>query len=131
MTTCANTVALNRYLRTVDQEERRLTAIEDRAASLLLTDYSTTKTDNVMEALQEVSEPVADAIAIHLGHVAHKRCAMEKGSHYEMIGRLVAGMIDGYWARHATQEAERQIDDASCRNCYDAGCRLCREHDEC
>jgi len=110
MELCANTVALSRYLRTVDQEERRLTAIEDRAAALLLTDYSPTRTDMVMESLQETSAAVADAIAIHLGHVAHKRCAMEKAMHYEMIGRLVAGMIDGYCANLATKAAENEID---------------------
>jgi hypothetical protein len=106
---CANTAALRSHFRTVSEEERRLTAIEDLAASLMLTEFANSRTDMVLEAMQEVSEPVADAIAIHMGHLGHKRCALEKARHYEMIGRLIAGMIDGYCARLADKQAREQI----------------------
>lgn len=125
MELCANESALRVYLRTIDQEERRLTAIENRAAALMLTDCSDSRTDMVLEAMQEASEATADCIAIHIGDINHKRCAVEKSRHYEMIGRLVAGMVAGYCAKEAKRIAEDEINDASCQRCFDSGCRRC------
>lgn len=127
MQPCANTIALRSHFRTVTQEERRLTAIEDRAASLLLTEFADSRTDNVMEAMHETSAAVADAIAIHMGHIGHKRCAVEKARHYEMIGRLIAGSISGYCAREAAKAAEREVENAQCPHCWDHGCHHCDE----
>jgi hypothetical protein len=124
---CANESALRIHLRTVDEEERRLTAIENRAAHYLLTDCSDSRTDMVMEALQEANEATADCIAIHIGHIGNKRCAVEKSRHYEQIGRLLAGMIAGYCAKEAQRIAEDEINNASCQHCFDEGCRKCRE----
>ena len=127
MELCANTQYLSAYMRTVDQEERRLNAIENRAAHLMMTDCSDSKTDNVLEAMQEANEATADCIAIHIGHISHKRCAVEKARHYEQIGRLLAGMIAGYCAGEAKRIAENEINGAHCQHCFDEGCAKCRE----
>lgn len=127
MELCANTSALRSYMRTVDQEERRLTAIENQTARLLLTEYSNSRTDVVMSALREMNGATCDAIAIHMGHIGHKRCAIEKSRHYEMIGRLIAGSIDAYCASEAHKAAEDEINNVACPHCFDAGCRRCRE----
>lgn len=124
-TPCANESALRIHLRTVDQEDRRLTAIENRAASLMLSDVSPSKTDVVLSAMQDISEAVCDAIAIHLGHVNHKHCAIDRQTHYSQIGRLIAGSIDGWAAREATRQATNAVDEASCRHCWDEGCPKC------
>ena len=129
-TPCANESALRSYLRTVDEEERRLTAIENRAASLMLGELSPSRTDVVLSAMQEISEAVCDAIAIHLGHIGHKRCAIERQMHYGQIGRLIAGSVDGWAAREATRQATKSVDEASCSHCLDEGCRYCREREE-
>jgi hypothetical protein len=125
MELCANTQYLSAYMRTVDQEERRINAIENRAAHLMMTDCNDSKTDMVLEALAWANEATADCIAIHIGHISHKRCAVEKSRHYEQIGRLVAGMIAGYCAKEAQRIAENEINEASCPHCFDAGCRRC------
>lgn len=123
---CANETALLFHLRTVDQEERHLNAVENQAAKLLLTDYSDSKTEMVIEAMPEMSEAVADCIAIHMGHIANKHCAVDKARHYECIGRLVAGSITNYCAAEARKQAERDIDN-ECQHCYGRGCRRCYE----
>jgi len=130
MNDCANTAALNTYMRTVDQEERRLNAIEARAAHYLLTDCSDSRTGMVLESMQEANEATADCIAIHIGHIGRKICAVDKARHYEMIGRLLAGMIAGYCAKEAKRIAENEINNASCQHCFDSGCRNCREREE-
>jgi hypothetical protein len=117
--------ALLHAFRSVTEEERRLAAIDNMTAQLLLTEYSDSRTDMVLDAIHETSEAVADAIAIHMGHLGHKRCAVEKARHYEMIGRLVAGVIDGYCTREAKQAAEKVVDRSECPHCFDFGCRHC------
>lgn len=97
-------------LRTVAQEERRLTEVENLAAALMLAQCSNSRTAMVAGALHSVSVAVADCIAIHMGHISHKRCAVDKARHYEMIGRMVAGAIDNHCARTATRIAEQAID---------------------
>lgn len=129
MNLCANESALRSYLRTVDQEERRVTAIENRASQLMLTDCSDSKTDMALEALQEISEAVCDAIAVHQGHIGHKCCAVEKARHFEFIGRLVSAHLQRYCAKEATRIATHEINQASCPHCFDAGCPKCRERD--
>ena len=124
---CANESALRIHLRTVDEEERRLTAIDNRAAHYLLTDCSDSRTDNVLEAMQEANEATSDCIAIHIGHIGNKCCAVEKARHYEQIGRLLAGMIAGYCAGEAKRIAENEINGAHCQHCFDEGCAKCRE----
>jgi hypothetical protein len=123
---CANESALLIHLRTVDQEERHLNAVENQAARLLLADYSDSRTDMVLEALHEISDPVADGIAIHMGHISNKHCVVDKARHYEYIGRLVAGSITNYCAAEARKQAERDIDN-SCQRCFGSGCRHCFE----
>jgi hypothetical protein len=108
-THCANESALRIHLRTVDQEERRLTAIENRAASLMLGELSPNRTAVVLSALQDINEAVCDAIAIHLGHISHKHCAIDRQMHYSQIGRLIAGAADNWAAREATRRAENEI----------------------
>jgi len=122
---CANESALNIYMRTVGQEERRLTSIENRAADLLLSECSPSRTDLVRCALDSLSAAVADAIAIHVGHIEHKRCASEKAHHYQMIGRLIAGSIDNYCATASFKQAEDEINAAVCKRCFDTGCPKC------
>ena len=130
MNDCANTAALNAYLRTVDEEERRLDAIESRAAHYLLTDCSDSRTDMVLEAMQEADETTADCIAINMANIANASSEMEKSIGYTVIGRLLAGMISGYCAYQAKRIAEYQINNASCHRCFDSGCKFCRENVE-
>ena len=124
---CANESALRVYLRTIGQEESRINAIEERTNSLLMTDCSDSKTDMVLEALAEVSEGVADCIAIHIASIGNKRCAGERAGHYEAIGRMVAGAVASYCETEAKRIAENEINDASCQHCFDAGCCKCGE----
>jgi urocanate hydratase len=124
-TPCANESALRIHLRTVDQEDRRITAIENRAAQLLLSEYSDSRTDNVQEAMGEMSESIADCIAIHIGYIGNKRCSAEKAMHYEAIGRMVAGMISAYCEAEAKRQAENEINNATCWACWDEGYCKC------
>jgi len=130
MNDCANTSALNAYLRTVDEEERRLDAIEARAANYLATDCSDSRTDMVLEAIQEADETTADCIAINMANIANARSEMEKSICYTVIGRLLAAMISGYCGYQAKRIAEGEINNASCHRCFDSGCKFCRENEE-
>jgi hypothetical protein len=130
MNDCANTAALETYLRNLGKDERRLDAISARSAHLMATDCSPSRTGMVLEAAHEMSETVADRIAIELGHIANKRCATDKASHYEMIGRLFAGFLENYCAKEAGRIAEDEINNAACVKCFDAGCRHCRERED-
>ena len=127
---CANTAALNSYMRTVDEEERRLDAIEARAAHYMATDCSDSRTDMVLEAMQEADETTADCIAINMANIANARSEMEKSIGYTTIGRLLAAMISGYCGYQAKRIAEDEINNADCQKCFDSGCRNCRENEE-
>ena len=127
MNDCANTAALETYLRNLAKDEKRLDAISARSAHLMATDCSPSRTDMVLEAAHEMSETVADRIAIEIGHIANRRCATEKASSYEMIGRLFAGFLECYCAKEAGRIAEDEINNASCVKCFDVGCKHCRE----
>lgn len=120
---CANEAALRRYMRTVDQEERRLTAIENRAADLLLTEYSPAAMAG--EALGELNPATMDGIELHIAALGRRMDAIEKARHYEFIGRLIAGAVDNYAAGEARKQAEREVENAECQHCFGFGCRFC------
>ena len=127
MNDCANTAALETYLRNLGKDEKRLDAISARSAHLMATDCSPSRTCMVLEAAHEMSETVADRIAIEVGHAQSAKPAPCKGSHYEMIGRLFAGFLENYCAKEAKRVAENEINNASCVKCFDVGCKHCRE----
>ena len=130
MNDCANTSALNAYLRTVDEEERRLDAIEARASHYLATDCSDSRTAMVLEAMHEADETTAELIADYMGSISDTNSEMEKMHDYAIIGRLLAAMISGYCAYQAKRIAENDINNAACQKCFDAGCKFCRENEE-
>lgn len=45
----------------------------------------------------------------------------------EAFGQIVKAVLDGFYYRLARLEAEDQIDNATCRQCYDTGCASCFE----
>ena len=124
MKRCANTEYLNAFMRDIDEQERRLSAIENRAERLLFTECSEMNPAIVFEAIQETSELIAECIAHNLQWIASGE---DPRYEYEKIGRILHESISRYCTALARQIAEREIDGASCKKCYDEGCRFCVE----
>ena len=124
MELCANTEALNAYMRTVDREEKRLDAIDRRKAQLLSGDCSPSNAGAVLDALAEIPHAVADDIAINIGHLGS---TMSLVGYYSVIGQLVTDHIEQYCDKEAQRIAENEINEASCQKCFDEGCRFCVE----
>ena len=124
MDRCANTEYLNAYMRIVDQEERRIVAIERRKAQLLSGDCSPSNTGAVLEALAEIPHSVADEIAINIGHLGS---TMALAGYYCVIGKTITDYINEYCEKEAQRIAENEINNASCQKCFDEGCRFCVE----
>ena len=127
MDRCANTEYLNAYMRTVDQEEKRLDAIDRRKAQLLESDFSSSSELSVLEALHETPESIGEQIALNMSHVNCIPNEEMKSVFYAVIGRIVADYISQFCDKEAQAIAERDIDDASCQHCFDLGCMLCSE----
>lgn len=124
MERCANTEYLNAFMREIDEQERRLYAIEKRAEQLLFTECSEMNPAFVLESIQETNEFIAECIAHNLQRIASGE---DPRYEYEQIGSILHGSISRYCTTLAWQIAEREIDEASCKKCYGEGCRFCVE----
>ena len=124
---CAVTSDLNRYLADIDKEESRQALIDRRTADRLLDEFSPGKTEMVSEALSEISDAMAEAIAFCMAMLGKKSDEMQTNANQAIIGRLVAGAINNYCEKLARDSAEASVNDASCKHCYDQGCRRCDE----
>lgn len=127
MERCANTEYLNAHMRTVDREEKRLDAIDQRKAQLLSGDCSPSNTGAVLEALYEIPQSFADQIAINIGHIGCIPNPQLTAVYHAVIGRLVCDFIEQYCEKEAQRIAENEINNASCQKCFDEGCRFCVE----
>ena len=127
MDRCANTEYLNAYMRTVDQEEKRLDAIDRRKAQLLESDFSSSSAWAALEALHEIPESIGEQISLNMAHVNCAPNEEMKSVFYAVIGRIVADYISQFCEKEAQAIAERDVDNASCHNCFDLGCKFCME----
>lgn len=127
MERCANTEYLRAYMRTVDQEEKRLDAIDKRKAQLLESDFSSSSEWSVLEALHEIPQSVGEQIALNMAHVNCIPNEEMKPVFYAVIGRIVADYISQFCDTEAQVIAERDVDNASCQHCFDFGCKFCVE----
>lgn len=128
MTLCANTEYLRQHMRTVDQEERRLDAIEARTSVLMCTDFSVSEV--VGDLFPEFNASVIESIGVLMRMIdedvkAHRPAAADQPR--IQLSRLIEGMTDNYRARLAKAKAEDEINGADCQRCFDAGCRFCVE----
>lgn len=126
MERCANTEYLSAYMRTVDQEEKRLDAIDKRKDQLLEADLSSYSTGAVLEASHEMPQSVGEHIALNMVYVNFLTKEEMKSAFYAVIGRIVADYISQYCDKEAQGIAERDVDNASCQHCFDTGCKLCQ-----
>jgi len=128
MEVCANESALRVHLRTIEQEERRLDAIDQRTSALMDTDYSIPEI--VGDLFPEFNSAAVDGIALLMcsinAEIKANRPAVADRVRVQ-LSRLIEGMTDNYRAKLARKKAEEEINNASCQRCFDAGCRFCRE----
>lgn len=129
MELCANTSALNSYMRKIDRDEIRAALIESRTNDLMVTDYPA-DTSMIMEALGESSESLAEAIHKHIGFAESAESFAVRAQHNELIGWLVVDHIKRYRTDLAKSEAERMTDAADCHHCMDVGCKHCAEDEK-
>jgi hypothetical protein len=116
---CAVEVDLRRYLATLDEDDRRDEAIDERTEELLADEYAPFHVGNLAEALAEIDiEDIAKQFAA--------------GKEAE-AGTALAKLVRDYWSAWARREAERQIDNEianACPRCRGRGCRHCDDGDE-
>lgn len=128
MELCANTSYLRQHMRTVDDEIRRLDAIDRRTSALMDTDYSIQEI--VGDVFPEFNAAAIDGIALLMcsinAEIRDHRPAVADRVRIQ-LSRLIEGMTDNYRAKLAKAKAEDEINNASCQRCFDAGCRFCRE----
>lgn len=117
---CAVSADLNRYMHRLAAEDRRDNAIEAREQELMKPGEECDPHDihNLAEALTEGDQT-------KLGLIAKRLAEGDTAA----AGLILDGMTTSYWKHMARKQAERQITDAACQRCYDAGCRFC-EGDE-
>lgn len=125
---CANTSYLRQHMRTVDDEIRRLDAIDRRTSALIDTDYSIQEI--VGDVFPEFNAATIDAISVLMcninAEIKAQRPAVADRLRVQ-LSRLIEDMTDNYRAKLAKAKAEEEINNASCQRCFDAGCRFCME----
>jgi len=117
---CANTAALNAYLRQQDDGDRRAEMIANRTIALMASgSYAHDTGEAIVEAIAECSNAQYQA----LGKAAREGSAQ--------LGNAVLAISFAYWKGLAESRATDEINDEwdSC-TCHGAGCRKCREDDE-
>lgn len=117
---CANTAALNSFLKAQEDGERRAEMVEAETAALMADgEYKHDTAEHVTEALSEAGE--AD--------MKYLNSTMPLGA--EAIGNAVLNISFGYWRALAKRKADENVTDAwnSCK-CHGAGCRSCRADEE-
>lgn len=128
---CANTAALNNYLRKLDEGDAREAIIEKRADALLLSEWAPDDPANFGEALGELSAEKIDALALYVGKAIDARLTPEgRAEQCGILGRMLADAVLEYCTERAKSAARRSVDDAECHRCHDEGCRHCAEPDE-
>jgi hypothetical protein len=115
---CAVEVDLRRYLATLDEDDSRDEAIEQRTEELMADggEYAPFNPDNLAEAISE-------------GDIAEIAKLIDAGKVSE-VGAVLVKQVRGYWEALARNEAERQIDNEianACPRCRGRGCRHCYE----
>lgn len=108
------TADLNRRLDQYDRDEKRAAEIENREAEI----FNRMQPFSDAEISEALGESPMDLIAL----------AMESGDEL-LIGTATKGVINRYWRKYARRQAEEEIDEASCKECFDRGCRKCWEPD--
>lgn len=116
---CANTEALNAYMRKIDDGERRQEAIDEEVERLTEQggEFYPFSTDHVAEAMSELGANDLDRIA--------QFCDQ---TNVAMAGGALYYAIKNYWLHLAKSKAEEQVEGYwnSCV-CHGRGCRLCDE----
>lgn len=128
MELCANTSYLRQHMRTVDDEIRRLDAIDRRTSALMETDYAIPEI--VGDVFPEFSAAAIEAIGVLMRNINAEIAANRPDVADRLrvqLSRLIEDMTDNYRAKLAKTKAEDEINNASCQRCFDAGCRFCRE----
>jgi hypothetical protein len=116
MERCANTEALNAYMRQIDNEERKADAIDTRTAELFADEYRHDTFAAIVEALDETAGENADAIE-----------AAAKKADMAALGRAVLQASAAYWESMARKKAADDINDSWCHACQGRGCRNCND----
>ncbi|MFM7008714.1 MAG: hypothetical protein ACKO0Z_05190 [Betaproteobacteria bacterium] len=113
---CAVTADLNRYMRDIDESDRRNSAIDDRAKELGLDgqECDPFTVFNLSEALGELDGTAMEAL-----------CKLFKDGNTAGAGLVLEALIKDYWQGAAKRQAEREIDNATCHHCWDLGCFRC------
>lgn len=113
---CAVTADLNRYMRQQDEAEARDRIIEERADELVRDgeDCEPFTLFNISEAMSEFDGTGLEALAKLL-----------KSGNTAGAGLALSELVKDYWNRMAKKQAEREIENATCRHCYDQGCYRC------
>lgn len=113
---CAVTADLNRYLRQQDEAEARDRIIEQRAEELMRDgeECDPFTVFNLSEAIGEMDNTAMEALVKLL-----------KAGNTAGAGLALSTLVKDYWQRMASKQAEREIENASCRHCYDQGCYRC------
>ena len=113
---CAVTADLNRYMRQLDESDRRDSAIDDRAEELGRDgeECDPFTVFNLSEALGELDGTAMEAL-----------CKLFKDGNTAGAGLALDALVKHYWQRAAKKQAEREIENATCHHCYDRGCYRC------
>lgn len=113
---CAVTADLNRYMRQLDEADRRDSAIDDRSEELIRDgeECDPFTVFNLSEALGELDGTAMEAL-----------CKLFKDGNTAGAGLALDALVKDYWQRSARKQAEREIENSTCHHCYDRGCYRC------
>lgn len=113
---CAVESDLRRYMRQQDEAEARDRIVEQRAEELMRDgeecDHFTVF--NLSEAMGEFDNTGMEALVKLL-----------KAGNTAGAGLALSTLVQDYWQRMAARQAGREIENATCRHCYDQGCYRC------
>ena len=113
---CAVDADLRRHMRQQDEAEARDRIVEQRADELMRDgeECDPFTVFNLSEAMGEFDNTAMEALVKLL-----------KAGNNEGAGLAFSTLVQDYWQRMATKQAEREIENATCRHCYDQGCYRC------
>jgi len=123
MNHCANTSALNAYLKQMDRADRIEQAIVMRTQQILDQGGYCSDRDSIAEAVAESmygnnAEVLINALLRCMGDKITDKNALS-------LSMVVSGAVKAYWYAAARKQAEDEINAASCTICFDAGCPTC------
>lgn len=113
---CAVEADLRRYMRQQDEAEARDRIVEQRADELMRDgeECDPFTVFNLSEAMGEFDNTAMEAMV-----------KLIKAGNTAGAGLALSTLVQDYWKRMATKQAEREIENATCRHCYDQGCYRC------